>query len=162
MKINTLVHILETQAKAVSEAKIKVATLFQLKGIEFEDKDKKKFDSAINNLQGMIVSVYSGIKYKVKYDKYSDKLPLYNDHINFGPGYNFLTQISLCQGILLNALNEVEKMDAIPFVYDPKTMENVKIKKAFKDSKVEAKKFLKSSSNFMNPFNDNISEEGTE
>lgn len=147
MKINELAHILETQAKAVSEAKIKVATLLNLNSIEFEAKDKKKFDQAVNRINKMMVSVYSGIKYKIPYIEHSDDTPLYVGGYQLKEGYDLETQITICQGILSVSLSELEKLSGLTQVLNPNKMEQVKLKKAFKDSLVEAVKNIKSASN---------------
>ncbi len=143
MKLNDLVHILETGSKSVSEAKVKVANLLQLNEIEFDSKIQKKIDSVINHINKMTINVYTGIKYKIPYNAYSDDKPLFVGELGLKEGYNLDTEVSKCLGILDRVAANLDGLGDVTQVIDGRSNSIVKIKKTATTSRLAAIKALK-------------------
>lgn len=150
MKLNELIDILEINRKAVSEAKIKVANLLSLRGEQFNPKLQEKFDEAINHISKMITSAYTGIKYNVEHVPYHDDNPYFVGPIGLREGYQHESELSFCSGILNIVSSEMEKLGDLVQVLDRQTNEQIKLKKAFKDSRASIVGDLLSISKIIN------------
>lgn len=150
MKLNDLAQKLEANRASVSEAKMKVSNLLSLNSIEFEAKVQKKFDSAINHISKMIISLYSGIKYNIPYAAYNDDKPFFFGQIKLKEGYSLDTELSYCEGILNKVIDDMKNTVDVTKVFDRKTLEQVKIKKAYTTSRLEVIKMSESASKSIN------------
>lgn len=131
MRLNDLINVLETQRKVISEVKIKAVTITALNKIDIDKKVLAKFDSAINHISKMIISAYTGIKYKIPYEAYDDKKPYFNGGVNLRENYSADTEMSLCVGLLNNTSNELKKLVNLTQTIDHSSMTQIKLKSAF-------------------------------
>jgi len=150
MKLNDLIHVLETNRKSVSEAKRRVANLLILNSMEFEAKTQKKFDEAIDGMSKMMIAVYSEIKYKVDFKPYDDYNPFFVGPLLLKEGYVLDTEISICVGMLNSVMGEIEKLKDESQVFHPYTMTQVQLGKKFKKLEREVVDSLSSTSKAVN------------
>ncbi len=142
MRLNDFIHTLETGRKSISESKAKVANLLALNGIDFDPKVAKKFDSAINHVSKMIISVYTGIKFKVPYVAYSDDAPYFRGEFGLKEGYRLDSELAKCLGIINLVSGDLKKTAGITQVIDHRSMNRFNVKTAVTTSRNSAIKSI--------------------
>lgn len=143
MKINQLVLALEFEAKRLSEAKVKLLNVLSTNGLKLAAKDGKKFDDAINNVNKVVVDVFSKIEYKVPYVNYSNERPLFSGPISLRKGHSVDSEVSFCVGLINLSLSKIEALSAEVQVLNPNKMIQVKLEDSYKVAIEKAIKSIK-------------------
>ena len=104
MKFSELTSLLEGSRMSISQAKLMVSSVTELKGKKLDDKEFKKFDSSINNIGDMLCNVFDKVGYKTEFPPHTTQNSLYRGGHGLKNNYDPLTEITK----VITNLNKVE------------------------------------------------------